>query len=245
MKSVVEFFKSLVNWISSKITKEGIGHTVISILLVFVIIIFLSGYADRIIHGVSREVETVKEEQVVEHQDLWIQSRDLYGKVKSILRSERKKCGADYILFIEYHNGSENIATGYQFCKFDVSMSVRSDTVPAISLEDYIDENIYKWDILLCDKMTHQKMSSFDLQEIVDMDPSILRKLVPNEHTQYVVFYNIMHDNVCAGTLMFLYGSRDLVDYGAVATCGSDVETTIITAIRSRDKKEKLKKTKK
>lgn len=235
MKSVVEFFKSLVDWMSKKISKDGVYRTFTSVMLVIIMIAFLTGYADRIIHGVGQEIQDDKQEQFEIHQNLWMESRELYSTVKSTMRAERPYTNADYILFLDYHNGNENISTGYQYCKFDVSISVRSDTVPVLPVEDFKDETIWKWDMLLTDAVMNHKMTSVSLEDAFKIDPGMLGRIHPNEHTQYIVFYNISINGICAGTMMFMYADKSLVDYGAVTTCGSRVENIIVSALNSKD----------
>lgn len=242
MHQVVEFFKNLVDWMSKKISKEGVYRTFVSVMLVIIMIAFLTGYADRIIRGVGQEIEDDKIEQFEIHQSLWMESRDLYSSVKSMMRSERPRTNADYILFLDYHNGSENISTGYQYCKFDVSISVRSDTVPVLPVEDFKDETIWKWDMLLTDAVMNHKMTSISLEDAFAIDPGMLGRIHPNEHTQYIVFYNITIDGICAGTMMFMYADESMVDYGAVTTCGSRIENIIINALRSKNSSNYNKK---
>ena len=235
MKAVVDFFKGLVDWMSSKIKQDGVYRTFTSVMLVIIMIAFLSGYADKIIHGVGQQIEDNKIEQFEIHQNLWMESRELYSSVKSMMRSERPYTNADYILFLDYHNGSENISTGYQYCKFDVSISVRSDSVPVLPVEDFKDETIWKWDMLLTDAVMNHKMSAISLEDAFAIDPGMTGRIHPNEHTQYTVFYNITIDGICAGTMMFMYPSKDYVDYGAIATCGSKIESIIINSLRNKN----------
>lgn len=242
MVKVVEFFKGLVDWMSSKLSKEGLHRTFTSIILVIIMVSFLTGYADKIIHGVGQEIEEDRQEEFVIHQNLWMESRDLYSSVKSMMRAERPHTNADYILFLDYHNGSENISTGYQYCKFDVSISVRSDTVPVLPVEDFKDETIWKWDMLLTDAVMNHKMTSISLDDAFSIDPGMLGRIHPNEHTQYIVFYNITIDGICAGTMMFMYSDESLVDYGAVATCGARIENIVVNALHSKDTSNNKKK---
>lgn len=238
---IVDFFKNMMNWMSEFIKKNGLQHTITTILLVILIIVFMTGYQDRIIKGVGQEFHDSKVEQFEDHQVLWMQSRELYTEIKAIMRKERVETNADYILFLEYHNGNENIATGYSFCKFDVSISVRSDTVPVLPIEDFRDENIWTWDMLLTDNVIHHKMTAVSLEQALEIDPGMIHRIHPNDHTQYVVFYNVEVDGITAGTLMFLYKSQDNVDWGAITTCGSRVEQTMVTAVRLRDKANREK----
>lgn len=235
MKSIIETLKGCISWMSDKIKTDGFKRTIVSVILVLILFFAITGHESAISKHVSQAIEQNRVEAVTQHQELYLASRDMYAQVKRVLRGERPVTGADYILLLEYHNGSENIATGYQFCKFDVTMEELSDTVPYIMIEDFKDENLYKYDILLSDKVTKTKMSAFSLEEIVAMDRNLIYNLNPNDHTQYVVFYNIFYKNMTAGTLMFLYKDDD-IDYGAVATCGADVERIMISAMEAHEK---------
>lgn len=99
--------------------------------------------------------------------------------------------------------------------------------------------------MLLTDEVINRKMTSISLDESLKIDPEMISRIHPNEHTQYIVFYNIMVDGICAGTLMFLYSDQSLVDYSALTTCGSQVETTINNAYKKRMLELKMKKKKK
>ena len=67
MKSVIEVFKNLVDWVSKKLSKEGVYRTFVSIMLTIIMIIFLTHYADMIIYGVGHEIEEGKFEQFKSH----------------------------------------------------------------------------------------------------------------------------------------------------------------------------------
>lgn len=235
MKSIIETLKGCISWMSDKIKTDGFKHTMVSVIMVLILFFAITSHENVIIKHFSQAIEQDRMESIAEHKDLYLASRDMYAQIKRVLRGERPVTGADYILLIEYHNGSENIATGYQFCKFDVTMEELSDTVPYIVIDDFKDENIYKYDILLSDKVTKTKMSAFSLDEISRMDPNLMHNLNPNKYTQYVVFYNIIYKDITAGTLMFIYKDSN-INYGAVATCGADVERIMINAMESHEK---------
>lgn len=238
MNVIIDFFKGIVNWILGLMKKEGAKRTITAIVISIVILFGLTLHQNQIVYKVGKECDQKIQENIVEqfenHQGLWLESRDLYMKTKAIMRRERPVTQADYILFLEYHNGSENIATGYAFCKFDVSIGVRSDSVPALPIEDFRDETIWRWDMLLTDEVIHHKMVSITLEESLKIDPEMLSRIHPNDHTQFIVFYNVMIDNICAGTLMFMYADASLVNYSAVTTCGSEIESLMNSAYKRR-----------
>lgn len=235
MGSILEIFKGFIDWITEKMKKEGVKHTLVSLLIGVIILIALAIYECRIVKQVGENWDINTKEMIEEHQELYLASRDMYSQIKAVMRAERPVTKADYILLLEYHNGSENIATGYQFCKFDVTIEELSDTVPYIQVDNFKDENLYKYDILLSDRVTRSKMSSFSLEEIAGMDRNLMYTLHPNEHTQYIVFYNIMHNKMCAGTLMFMYGNKKDIDYSAITTCGADIESIIVDAMSKHE----------
>ena len=238
MGKIINLFKSLYDWVSDKMKNNGIKHTIISILATGFILLMLGIYNNTLQHNIQEILYDHNTEQVEYHQQQYLASRDMYSSVKQILKAQRPVIGADYILFLEYHNGSENIATGYQFCKFDVTIEVLSDSVPYIVIDDFRDENLYKYDILLSDQVAKSKISSFSLEEIHSIDRNLHYMLNPNEHTQYIVFYNLEYRGMVAGTLMFMFKDKD-IDYRSVTNCAHDVETLINNSI-SRHEREMI-----
>lgn len=245
MNKITEFFKGMVDWILDKFKKEGVKHTLTAMVVVAIMLIAMAGWQDNIVRRINQQWSENNKEMVETHQELYLASRDMYAQIKRVMRGTRPVTGADYILFLEYHNGAENIATGYQFCKFDVTIEELSDSVPYIQIDDFKDENLYKYDILLSDRVTKSKMSSFSLQEIAGMDRNLMYTLHPNDHTQYIVFYNINHKNMCAGTLMFMYANQTDINYDAIATCGADIEKIIDYAMNKHEEDLKLRELKK
>jgi len=242
---MLNFFKGIVDWISEKLNKEGIKKTVTAILLAGFMVFLFATFENSLLQKFDAASDSRAIEAVENHQDLYLASRDMYAQVKRIMRGQRPVTGADYILFLEYHNGSENIATGYQFCKFDITIEELSDTVPYIQIDNFKDENLYKYDILLSDRVTKSKMSSFTLEEVAGLDRNLMFTLHPNDHTQQIVFYNIQYDGMTAGTLMFMYKKDYDIDYRAITNCAADIEHVIIDAMEKHQEYLEYKNRKK
>lgn len=228
---MLNFFKGIVDWISEKLNKEGIKKTVTAILLAGFMVILFSVFETNIIQKIGDADDARQTELVESHQEMFLASADMYAQIKGIMRHQRPITGADYILLLEYHNGSENIATGYQFCKFDVTIEELSDTVPYIQTDKFKDENMYKYDILLSDKVTRSKMSYFTWEDVVALDRNMVHTLNPNANTQQIVFYNITYKGMIAGTLMFMYSADYDIDYTTITNCATDIENVIRDAM--------------
>lgn len=242
---MLNFFKGIVDWISEKLNKDGVKKTVLAIFLAGFMVALFSTFENNLLQKFNIASDNRTIEMIEEHQELYLASRDMYAQVKRIMRGQRPVTGADYILFLEYHNGSENIATGYQFCKFDITIEELSDTVPYIQIDNFKDENLYKYDILLSDRVTKSKMSSFTLEEVAGLDRNLMFTLHPNEHTQQIVFYNIQYNGMIAGTLMFMYKKDYDIDYRAITNCAADIERVITDAMAKHQEYLEYKKRKK
>lgn len=242
---MLNFFKGIVDWISEKLNKDGVKKTVLAIFLAGFMVALFSTFENNLLQKFNIASDNRTIEMIEEHQELYLASRDMYAQVKRIMRGQRPVTGADYILFLEYHNGSENIATGYQFCKFDITIEELSDTVPYIQIDNFKDENLYKYDILLSDRVTKSKMSSFTLEEVAGLDRNLMFTLHPNEHTQQIVFYNIQYNGMIAGTLMFMYKKDYDIDYRAITNCAADIECVITDAMAKHQEYLEYKKRKK
>ena len=233
---ILNAFKGLVDWISNKMSKEGWKKTIGSIVLAMVIIAFLSFYINnsfpKMLNKHTQEQEEVQKQQFVETQKT-------YTSIKQYLKLHRSEIGANYILYLNYHDVVDNIELDHSFCKFDMAIEVLCDSVPYIGIDELQNENLYKYDLLLSDKVTKTKLSSFNANEVYVLDRNLHHILV-NEYSQFIVFYNIAHKGTTIGTLIFLFKDND-VDYKAITNCSRKVED-IINSSNSKTPK-KLHKT--
>lgn len=231
----MDMFRNLVDWILTHLRKEGARNTVLAVLMALFLLLIFNHFTNTIIQDLRRSIRQDNQEQIIQHRNQYSASIEMYSTMKQVLKAQRPVTGADYILYLEYHNGSENIATGYQFCKFDVTMEVLSDSVPYIIIDDYKDENLYRYDILISEQVTKSKVASFTGTEMRTLDRNFTNMINSTGNIRHIVFYNIEHGNMTAGTLVFLYENKS-PEYRAVTNCGSEIEKLIYDHIAKTSK---------
>lgn len=229
---IINAFKGLVDWISNKMSKEGWKKTIGSIVLAMAIIAFLSFYINN---SFPKMLNKHTQEQEEVHKQQFMETQKTYTNIKQYLKLHRAEIGANYILYLNYHDIVENIESEQRFCKFDMAIEVLSDSVPYIGIDEIQNENIYKYDLLLSDKVTKTKLSSFNADEVYIIDRNLHHILV-NEYSQFLVLYNIEHKGTTIGTLIFLFKDKE-VDYRSITNCSRKVENIINSSNSETHKK--------
>lgn len=85
-------------------------------------------------------------------------SRQAYALAKRKMQKYLQLTGAEYIFLIEYHNGSENIMNGIQFCRFDLTLEVPAENSKYVPVEKFRDDIVARYDILLSEDLGKNKL---------------------------------------------------------------------------------------
>lgn len=216
--------------------KEKIG--VKGIIQGIFIICFILGFGYMFYHQFNLEnkledkIETtitnIENKKVEDHKKGFTNSIEKYYSIKNVLKEYRKLINCEYILFLEYHNGAENIATGYQFCKFDITLAVCSDTVPTIRVENYKDESIFSYDIFANESVAHQRLTMLTLNEIKEIDKHFYNQLMAATSMEIgkVCTSHIKFHGYPAGGLIFIFSNTHQNDINKIeiANCASKIE---------------------
>lgn len=78
--------------------------------------------------------------------------------------------GSEYIFLLEYHNGSENVMTGIQFCRFDMTLEVVADNCEYVQIEKFRDDIVARYDILLSEDLGKNKLLYYTQAEFEKVD---------------------------------------------------------------------------
>ena len=166
-----------------------------------------------------------------EHRDGFSNSMATYYNIKAAMKEHREIIGCEYILLLEYHNGAENIATGYQFCKFDITIQVCGDNVQYIQIDDYRDESIFKYDIFIHEHILKNRLSLFTVDELEKIDPNFHYQLLKSTNDiNTIVTSHIYFEGHKAGALIYLFKESDTskIKKLDVANCASKIEEILI-----------------
>ena len=78
--------------------------------------------------------------------------------------------GSEYIFLLEYHNGSENVMTGVQFCRFDMTLEVPAEKSEYVPIEKFRDDIVARYDILLSEDLGKNKLLYYTQEEFEKVD---------------------------------------------------------------------------
>lgn len=104
-------------------------------------------------------------------------SRQAYALAKREMQKYLQLTGAEYIFLIEYHNGSENIINGIQFCRFDMTLEVAADNVQYVAIEKFRDDIVARYDILLSEDVSKNKLLYYTRPEFEKVDRYLAQQM--------------------------------------------------------------------
>lgn len=113
----------------------------------------------------------------VDHQLSFERSIQYYALAKKTMNSYLDPIGCNYIFLIEYHNGNENVMTGIQFCRFDITLDVGVGDLSYVSLEKWRDDIVARYDILLSEELNKNKMLYYTKKDFRRVDKYLAMQL--------------------------------------------------------------------
>lgn len=163
---------------------------------------------------VSTVLDERAEAEQETHRNNFNLSKQYYGEAKKVLKSHLANTNADYIFYIEYHNGTENIMTGVQFVKFDITLEVVAQHKPIIPLDKFKDDIVARYDILTSEEFNNEtNILCYSIEEVETIDRYLALQLEYVGCTN-VAFINLTDgdcDNII-GTLMFVSTENHVFD---------------------------------
>ncbi len=236
--TVLEFFSRIYKSLKDA-GKNNWSFAILVAACMFVTFWMNKNFEERVTEKLTNNIETIEKQKEEAHKQGFAASMETYYNIKSYMRHFRSLIGCEYILFLEYHNGAENIATGYQFCKFDITMEAKSDSVPSIQIDNFKDESIFKYDIFMHNRVSSNRISVFSIEDLRSIDPYFYQQIksaTPAE-INTVVTSHIHFEGHKAGALIFLFTESDKSKINMISTtnCASKIEEILI-----QDKNKKL-----
>lgn len=150
---------------------------------------------ETVIESIENHENHLKEEHKINFE----KSKQCYSIAKTIMKHYQEEINSDYMFLIEYHNGSENVINGIQFCRFDITLEVNSQEVPIVSLDKFKDDLVARYDLLISDDLTYSKgVLEYTAQEIEYID-RYLSQYLKNIDAKYFSIINILDEdkNIC------------------------------------------------
>lgn len=218
----LSWVKDYGGWVLSMINEHG--KKAVLILLLTATIIGTTWYVVdyKVKQVVPETIEYQIEQQTEAHDTKLIKSQEMYAAVKQKIRSAMRETGCQYIYLIEYHNGSENIASTFPFYRFDVTMDICQEGVPFINTSPLKEEHIFKYDIFDNPEFTQQQFAYCNRDDFKMIDPKLYHMIEINEEVRWIYTYNLYYNGKLMGAVLAL--AYDQLDVKTFINCMHQVE---------------------
>lgn len=102
---------------------------------------------------IEKTIDDGNKKAAESHKAAYLKSRETYASVRQIMKSYLAPIDCEYMFLIEYHNGAENVVTGIQFCRFDVSVEVSNESSPYVPIDKFRDDIVARYDVLMGEEL--------------------------------------------------------------------------------------------
>lgn len=219
---------SIVNKFGDKIWFQIIiGFWLIIGPILFVANPFINNYLNK----QTSEKETASKIEL--HKTAFENSKQAYAVVKKTMNNHLPKIGCDYMFLIEYHNGNENVMTGIQFCRFDMTIQVSSLDLSYIPIDKFKDDIVARYDILLSNELNDNKLLYYTANDFEKADRYLAKQLATIGAKSYAIVNLCDRDNKVFGSLLCISQSEDTKDMNMseILLCAMEIETIFNSAL--------------
>lgn len=178
-------------------------------------------------YSVKKTIEIQNKKEKVEHQANFEKSMHVYNDVKRVIRHYQSSTKADYIFLLEYHNGSENIVTGVQFCKFDITLEVLSDSVQWVNTVKFKDDIIARYDVLTNCDLTEKVILMYSMEELALVD-RYLYCLMETLGAKEVAITNLSNSQRSSYGAMLFISTKEPLERYYISRCKNEVEKSFL-----------------
>ena len=175
--------------------------------------------------AVVEGIEEQKRDEAERHRLEFEKSKQAYAAAKTHLKNALTTTSSDYIFLIEYHNGVDNIVTGIQFCRFDMTLEVCREELRYIDYSKFNDDIVARYDLLLReDFQTCDRAFYYKVEELWDID-RYLEKHILSIDGKAITAINLADPaGTIWGTLLFV-SMDDKISMEGVYKCRREIET--------------------
>ena len=161
------------------------------------------------------------------HKDSFENSKQAYALVKKEMNESLDKIGCDYMFLIEFHNGNENVMTGIQFFRFDMTLQVSSKDLSYIGIDKFRDDIVARYDILLSDELNNGKLLYFTAEEFENSDRYLAQQLKAIDAVSYAILNLKDKNNKVFGTIMCVSSTPNKKNMykSEIYSCAREIET--------------------
>lgn len=231
MKTIFSTIITCITSICECFKKFGITNTLLSLFIVLIVILI----GLELWNG--NTISAIKEWKVEErtlNKDAFKKSQNFYSEIKQYMHKEVSNSNCDYMMLIEFHNGSENIMTNIDFCKFDVTLQVQNDNIPYIAMDDYVNQNIFKYDIFLESKIFDDGIATYTIDNLKTADRYFYNQIMLYDtNVSYIAITTINVSDQIVGMLAAFYHNEDNFDLSHYLTMKTKIENRFKAEVKN------------
>lgn len=158
------------------------------------------------------------------HKTNFEASRQAYALAKHRMQDYVALTQAEYIFLIEFHNGSENVMTGVQFCRFDMTLEVSAENSPYVPIEKFRDDIVARYDILLSEEFGKNKLLYFSQNEFEKVDKYLAYQMDYVKAKSYAVLNLKDKEGKVFGAILCISTNNKDIDLLAVRELAIELE---------------------
>ena len=151
-------------------------------------------------------------------------SRQAYALAKKQMQEYLILTESEYIFLVEFHNGSENVMTGIQFCRFDMTLEVVKDGIEYVPIEKFRDDIVARYDILLSDELAKNKVLYYTQDQFMQVDRYLAQQMEYVHAKSYAMTNLKDKENKIFGAILCISSDDKDIDLLAVKTLGIELE---------------------
>ena len=159
-------------------------------------------------------------------------SRQAYALAKHTMEEYVPLTKSEYIFLLEFHNGTENVMTGIQFCRFDMTLEVAAENMQYVPIEKFKDDIVARYDILLSDKMASNKVQYYTQAEFEKVDRYLAYQMTYVDAKSYALVSLKNHDGKIFGALLCISSDSTDMDLLAVRELAVTLEDVFTDKIQ-------------
>jgi hypothetical protein len=179
---------------------------------------------EKIIKAVEESLEEKREQDIKNHKQAFEYSKQCHAIAKTTMNEFLDKIDCDYMFLIEYHNGSENIATGIQFCRFDVPLEAIRDGFSYIPKEKFNDDMVTRYDILLSNELNKNSVCTYSKYEFNKVDKYLAHQLDFIDAQSYAIANLKDKDGTIFGSLLCVTTKENPMNIINIYECIRELE---------------------
>ena len=178
----------------------------------------------QVSEAVTNSLDDRDERNRATHRANFEASRQAYALAKHQMQEYLQLTGSEYIFLIEYHNGSENVMTGVQFCRFDMTLEVSAEKSAYVPIEKFRDDIVARYDILLSEDLGKNKLLYFTQEEFEKVDRYLTQQMEYVNAKSYAVLNLKDVHGKAFGSILCISTDNEQINLLAVRELAVDLE---------------------